>query len=86
MKLWQLDTKPWEDSKGKNPWEGRIDTADSFIVRAKDEQRARQLAHDMGLDESRRLNVWLDPDITTCTELTVDGQEEVVARETTTFG
>jgi len=80
MKLWLL--RPVSDGKG-SPWHPWYDKAFGFIVRAETEQRARELAQAQGGDEVRAYRVasipaWTDPTLSTCVEVTTDGEQEVV--------
>ena len=83
MKLYILrQVKEWE------PW---YDTARGFIVRAESEQAARQLIYDYSKDcgiwqddlksgyEGKE--VWLNPELTTCTELNPKGKSEIIMRD-----
>jgi hypothetical protein len=73
MKLWKLiphDDLPEND----NPWEPSDRKAMGFVVRAQDEAQARELAHSHAHAENHgTLTPWLDPDYSSCKELTVDG-------------
>ena len=60
------------------------------LVRAKTEKRARQIANDHGGSETGTISdvvyrtggdPWLNPEYSTCTELLVDGDEEMVLRD-----
>ena len=83
MKLFILrQVKEWE------PW---YDTAKGFIVRAETEQAARQLIYDYAKDRycweddlvagREGKEVWLNPELTTCTELDPDGKPELIMRD-----
>lgn len=71
-------------------WEPEYDKSVGFVVRAENEEHARQLANDAGGDETgppRYLGYrtggdpWLDPEQATCEELTADGPAEVILRD-----
>jgi hypothetical protein len=87
MKLWLL--RPIEElPRGDNPWEPWYDKSFGFVVRAPDEQRARELAHSNARDENRGEFLgkktadtdapWLDGKYSTCTELTSLGEEGII--------
>jgi hypothetical protein len=74
-KLWILrpaneDAAPWM------PW---FDRMFGFVIRAKSESAARMLAAEQAGDEGPQ--AWLSPDSAPCTELRVDGHEEVIMRD-----
>lgn len=84
MKLWLLEARSGELPREDNPcaeWDVNL----GYVIRAKTEERARQLAQDKSSHESDTLEScktpWLDPHYTTCTELGVDGPEEVIMIE-----
>lgn len=53
-----------------------------FIVRAKDEQSARALAQFEISDESyESKEFWLDPKFSTCEEVSVKGEAEVILND-----
>lgn len=71
MKLWEL--YPVEDWK---PW---YDRAFGFVVRAETELEARKLAAgDAGNEGS---DVWLNEKLTSCDELFIEGDHEIVIRD-----
>ena len=68
MKLYLLEPiKEWE------PW---YDKCFGYVMRAETELDARRLAHYNHGDEGR--DVWLDDTVTKCTELTQDGEQEII--------
>ena len=75
MKLWLLEPVD-EDPFG-------YDCAHGFVIRAKTEEQARQLAHENGGDESRPRGgkPWLDPKYTSCVLLTAKGDAGVVLED-----
>lgn len=84
MKLWLLRAR--EDLPPENdPWEPWYDKAFGFVVQAKDEEAARRLADIDAGDENGSLRAeghpWLDPGLSTCVELRVEGEEEYVIME-----
>ncbi len=90
MKLWIL--RPTENlPEGDNPWEPWYDKTFGFVVRAENEQIARQMAHDAGADENRgeflmkpiakTKEPWIDARYSTCVELTKDGEAGVVMQD-----
>lgn len=78
MKLWVLKPKdglPITD----DPWQPWYDKYFGFVIRAKTEIRAREIANCSGADEvGDNISAWLSPDYSTCEELTVDGEEELI--------
>lgn len=67
MKLWILrPVKDWV------PW---YDKNFGFIVRAETEYDARNLANRAFSDEG---DVWDEPEFTTCTELSTEGDQEII--------
>ena len=74
MKLWILRPKP-NLPRELDPWRGKYDRSDGFIVAATSEQEARRLADKDACDENMcGRNPWLNPDFSTCKVL-VPGQE-----------
>lgn len=71
MKLWLL--KPIKN------WTPVYDCTFGVVVRADSEGRARALASKEAGDEGQ--TSWMDKRLTTCSELTADGAEEVVLRD-----
>jgi len=78
MKLFKLEpVKRWK------PW---YNCNFTIIMRAKNELRARLLAEDCGgaetceydADDTRGPGCWLNPLLTSCVELKVTGDEEVI--------
>lgn len=91
MKLYLIEPI-WDGPKWK-PW---YDELHGLVVRCESEDRCRQIAHNNGGDELRRERVpgvnnwtewpviyspWLDPEATTVTEITADGDEEIILRD-----
>ncbi|MHC4620581.1 MAG: hypothetical protein ACYTEQ_22770 [Planctomycetota bacterium] len=83
MKLWLL--RPHEDlPDDNNPWEPWYDKCFGMVVRAATENEARAMAQ--GVDESGDYEedmrgAWLDSTLSTCTELTAEGEPGVVIRD-----
>jgi hypothetical protein len=76
MKLWIL--RPVENLPDHaSPWKPWYDKAFGFVVRAETEEAARAFANREGGDETWA-NPWLDSTVSTCIELTPDGEEGVV--------
>lgn len=86
MKLWIL--RPKENlSEQNNPWEPWYDKAFGFVVRAETEEHARQIANCCGGNETGPISMivyrtggdpWLDPELSSCVELTSDGEEKMI--------
>jgi hypothetical protein len=74
MKLWKL--YGIKDSGFDWAW----DTHFGFVIRAETEERARQLASE-AVYWCENGAAWLDPDFTTCEEITGEGEEEVVLKD-----
>ena len=75
MKLWIL--KPIDDNAGH--WQGHWDSVFGFVVRAESEELARKMVNPEGQDENRKHNdVWLDPALTTCVELSAGGLPAII--------
>jgi hypothetical protein len=66
MKLWIIRRREYAD------W----DEYEAFVISAETEERARLLAKEEALEAEKK--IWLDPEYTTCHELTVDEPEGVV--------
>lgn len=83
MKLWKLDP----GREDMPPW-NQYDTAESIVVRAETEKRAREIADDNAgcerfceieyMGEQRTCNSWLEKEITSCVELKPEGDEGIV--------
>ena len=74
MKMWSLTPNPEMFEK---QWPS-YDCAQQFVVRAKDETQARQVASADHGDEGA--GVWLDPACTRCEVVSIAGAPGVVAR------
>lgn len=80
MRLWIL--RPVEGlPENDDPWEPWYDKAVGFVVRAETEAAARRLANAQAGDENSHAAVWLDRAVSTCVELTPEGDEGVVLRD-----
>ena len=75
MKLWLLLPL----NQDKEPFSG-YDVALGFVVCAKSEKKARDLAQKHGGDE-RRASPWRDSRLVSCVELTPEGPEGIVLRD-----
>lgn len=73
MKLWILERSPFQ------PAMVIYDASNGFVVRAEDETRARLLASQHKGDEGA--STWMDPALSSCRELTVDGPEQMILRD-----
>lgn len=76
MKLWIL--KPINPSDKSGPWHPPEDCAYGFVVRAKSEQQARELAASSGQTGDENSSSWLDANLTTCEPLESRGECGVV--------
>jgi len=87
MKLWLLEAKLGLPA-GDNPWKPWYDKAFGHVVRAATEEQARQIAHNNAGDENRgeycskeiskTKQPWKDDKYSTCVEITVEGEEELI--------
>ena len=78
MKLWLI--RPRDPTSGA--WDPWYDRAFGFVVRAETEEQARKFADAAAGDEKRsREDAWLSPDLSTCEELTADGDPGIVVRD-----
>jgi hypothetical protein len=73
MKLWDVGVI----DGGKAPW--GYDCSYAFIIRAETEEEARRFAAQQKGDEGEA--VWLNPALTSCSELTADGEPGVILRD-----
>jgi hypothetical protein len=79
MKLYLL--RPIDDHPAWEPW---CDKAFGFVARATDEAHARRLAQAKGGDETGykdAVPAWTDPSMSTCVELTVEGEAGVIIQD-----
>ena len=74
MKLWLLDSL---HVKGSPTW-SRYDVCDGFMVRAETEQQAREIAKEATAGESWDENPWLNPALTSCEQVFIDGEPGIV--------
>jgi hypothetical protein len=73
MKLWLLVIKK------ETP--GYMDIMARCVVRAKNEQKARELASKVAMDEG--LETWIDPTFSSCEQLTAAGKEKIIIQDRT---
>ena len=78
MKLWLLRCK---DDLKDDPWSPWFDKAFGFVIRAETEAQARGIAQAKSGEESRNGQPWMNPECSTCAELTPNGPAEVVIRD-----
>ena len=79
MKLWLLRPQENQTENGGlwNPW---YDKCFGMVVRSEDEMSAREMA--AGLDCSDLpAFAWTNPKLSTCTELTPEGEEGVIMED-----
>ena len=92
MKLWLLRPVVRRHDLEDDPWSPWYDKAVGFVVRSDTEENARVLAQSCGGDEVRlyisepepmtvQIPAWTSKRFSTCTELVVDGEEEVIIRD-----
>ncbi len=78
MRLWILrpiDELPEND----NPWEPWYDKTFGFVIRAENEELARQLAQDNSGDENQGIVIpWLDKRYSSCTKLLQVGEAGII--------
>ncbi len=81
MKLWIL--RPRKDLlEQDNLWKPWYDKVLGFVVRAETEEQARGYADKKAEGENDDGDrPWLDPNMSTCNELTPEGEEGVVMRD-----
>ena len=81
MKLWIL--KPMQGlSDDVNPWDPWYHKVFGFVVRAETEEDARQIAQSQSGDESKdKPTPWLNPKLSTCSEVTVEGESGVILKD-----
>jgi hypothetical protein len=75
MKLYHLYPNT-EHPQYRNIW--GYDCYYSFVIRADSELLARDYAYIESADESRIIDVWLDPEYTICEELHAHGEEGII--------
>lgn len=82
MKLWIITPKEGLQ-KENNPWIPWYDKLFGIVVRAPNEKLARLYATTEHGDEDweRDSSVWLDENLTDCSELTADGEQGVVIKD-----
>jgi hypothetical protein len=91
MKLWLLRPKPDVLSRRAHPWTPSWDKVFGIVIRAATEEIARALAQSRAGNEGAGVykklgasedelaeNVWLDPEWTTCEELSTEGESSVI--------
>lgn len=76
MKLWLL--RPVDENS--MPWDPWYDKVFGFVIRAKSETEARELAQKQGGDEAAQ-PCWTLAELTTCVELTSEGEVGVVIHD-----
>ena len=81
MKLWLL--RPVDNLKvGDDPWDPWYDKAFGFVVRAKTEIEAREIADIEGRAENREFDSpWLDAMYSSCLELLSKGEAGLIIRD-----
>ena len=57
----------------------RFELTTAGMVRANDEQEARQLMKSVTVDDGSSSNEWLDPHFSSCEEIKVEGKSEVIS-------
>ena len=81
MKLWIL--KPNDNLPVDNPWSPWYDKVFGFVIRAKTEKEAREMANNKAKDENKEgvKNVWLNPKYSKCIVLRNIGKIEIIMRD-----
>ena len=84
MKLWTL--QPSYAVNGlrleDNPWEPEDDKSFGFVIRAKNEAEAREIASKFGGDEKINCpDVWLNQKYSDCKELTPKGNAGLILQD-----
>jgi hypothetical protein len=77
MTLWHLQAI----KRDKGPWDRWYDTTDAFVIRADSEEEARAMTEeDAGfeVENNKGKNPWIDPGLTSCVELPLEGETTVV--------
>lgn len=75
MKLWLL--RPIGNKEAWKPW---YDKVYEFVIRAETEESARKIADDRGGRENHDgVTPWLDPEQTSCADLTKGSTQEVIS-------
>lgn len=81
MKLWILRPRRF-DIMENNPWDPWYDRTFGFVIRAETEGKAREIAHDNGgMENYYGVVPWRDPNLSTCEELTTDGETELIIKD-----
>jgi len=85
MKLWLLRPRAERLGKSDDPWSPWYDKCFGFVVRAGNEEDAREIANENAGDENRgefmrekianTKSPWKDEKYSTCVELTADGSK-----------
>jgi hypothetical protein len=84
MKFWRLTPRHgtlWWCVDGKDPWSPHSGRAFGFVVRAKDVEEARWLAHQAAGAENETIpgvHPWLDEGYSVCEEIPANGSAEVL--------
>lgn len=71
MKLWKL-----ESNRDRPEWSWPYDKKHGYVIRAASEREARKMASTHASDEGSA--VWRDPESTTCVQIDIDGDPEVL--------
>lgn len=61
-----------------NPWEPWYDKAFGFVIRADNEDSARELIKEKDASGMEGNDPWLNPRYSTCEEITPDGKPEII--------
>ena len=85
MKLWLLrpiikdkDKNPFVKGASPHPWEPWYDKVFGFVIRAETENIARVIAGVNAKHEADETNPWLEVGYSSCVELTLEGNEELI--------
>lgn len=77
-KIWLVTAKSCENMED-DPWD--YDCYWGGVVRADNENEARKMMDKNGADENWQIRPWLDKNYSSCKEITIDGEKEIILRD-----
>lgn len=77
MKLWLLESRD-DLTMANDPWWRKYDCFIGFVVRSESAENARKLANELAKNDPIDRPVWLDDRYSTCTEVTQNGDEDLI--------